>query len=173
MGLASPSSAILSAVIFNALIIVFLIPLALKGVRYRAVGAAALLRRNLLIYGLGGVIVPFIGIKVDRHDAEPRSAWPEGAETMISHCSVPPSCCSCCSPWSPASLYPLVVTGVAQLAFPDAGRRQPGRPRRQGGRLVADRPGVQRPQVLLGPAVGHRADGLQRAAPPAARTRGR
>ena len=63
MKLASPSSAILSAVIFNALIIVVLIPLALKGVRYRAVGAAALLRRNLLIYGLGGLIVPFIGIK--------------------------------------------------------------------------------------------------------------
>jgi K+-transporting ATPase ATPase B chain len=63
MGLASPSSAILSAVIFNALIIVFLIPLALKGVRYRAIGAAALLRRNLLIYGVGGLIVPFAGIK--------------------------------------------------------------------------------------------------------------
>ncbi|ROZ77736.1 potassium-transporting ATPase subunit KdpB [Ramlibacter sp. WS9] len=63
MALASPQSAILSAVIFNALIIVFLIPLALKGVRYRPVGAAALLRRNLLIYGLGGLIVPFIGIK--------------------------------------------------------------------------------------------------------------
>ncbi|KQV48360.1 potassium-transporting ATPase subunit B [Pelomonas sp. Root1217] len=63
MRLASPSSAILSAVIFNALIIVVLIPLALKGVRYRAIGAAALLRRNLLVYGLGGVIVPFIGIK--------------------------------------------------------------------------------------------------------------
>jgi len=64
MGLASPDSAILSAVIFNALIIVVLIPLALKGVKYRAVGAAALLRRNLLIYDLGGVIVPFIGIKL-------------------------------------------------------------------------------------------------------------
>ena len=64
MHLTSPSSAILSAVIFNALIIIFLIPLALKGVEYRAVGAAALLRRNLLIYGLGGLIVPFIGIKV-------------------------------------------------------------------------------------------------------------
>ena len=64
MRLASPSSAILSAVIFNALIIVFLIPLALKGVRYRAIGAAALLRRNLAIYGLGGVVVPFIGIKL-------------------------------------------------------------------------------------------------------------
>ncbi len=64
MQLASPNSAILSAVIFNALIIVVLIPLALKGVAYRAVGAAALLRRNLLVYGLGGVIVPFIGIKL-------------------------------------------------------------------------------------------------------------
>jgi potassium-transporting ATPase ATP-binding subunit len=63
MGLASPSSAILSAVIFNALIIVFLIPLALRGVRYRPIGAAALLRRNLLIYGVGGLVVPFVGIK--------------------------------------------------------------------------------------------------------------
>jgi K+-transporting ATPase ATPase B chain len=63
MQLASPSSAILSAVIFNALIIVVLIPLALEGVKYRAVGAAALLRRNLLIYGLGGLAVPFVGIK--------------------------------------------------------------------------------------------------------------
>nr|WP_295786830.1 potassium-transporting ATPase subunit KdpB [Rhodoferax sp.] len=64
MRLGSPSSAILSAVIFNALIIIFLIPLALKGVKYRAVGAAILLRRNLLIYGLGGLIVPFVGIKL-------------------------------------------------------------------------------------------------------------
>jgi K+-transporting ATPase ATPase B chain len=64
MHLATPASAILSAVIFNALIIVALIPLALKGVKYRAIGAAALLRNNLLIYGVGGVIVPFIGIKL-------------------------------------------------------------------------------------------------------------
>ena len=64
MQLASPSSAILSAVIFNALIIMFLIPLALRGVKYRALGAALLLRRNLLVYGLGGLIVPFAGIKV-------------------------------------------------------------------------------------------------------------
>jgi K+-transporting ATPase ATPase B chain len=63
MGLHSDQSAILSAVIFNALIIIALIPLALKGVAYRPVGAAALLRRNLAVYGLGGVIVPFIGIK--------------------------------------------------------------------------------------------------------------
>ena len=64
MGLATPHSAILSAVIFNALIIVALIPLALKGVAYRPIGAAALLRRNLLIYGLGGLAAPFIGIKL-------------------------------------------------------------------------------------------------------------
>jgi len=64
MHLATPASAIMSAVIFNALIIVLLIPLALKGVRYRALGAAILLRRNLLVYGLGGIIVPFIGIKL-------------------------------------------------------------------------------------------------------------
>jgi len=64
MQLATPSSAILSAVIFNALIIIALIPLALKGVSYRAVGAQALLRRNLLIYGLGGIVVPFVGIKL-------------------------------------------------------------------------------------------------------------
>jgi potassium-transporting ATPase ATP-binding subunit len=64
MRLASPQSAILSAVIFNALIIVLLIPLALRGVRYRPLGAAALLRRSLLVYGLGGVIAPFVGIKI-------------------------------------------------------------------------------------------------------------
>jgi K+-transporting ATPase ATPase B chain len=64
MHLATPQSAILSAVIFNALIIIFLVPLALKGVRSRAVSAGELLRRNLLIYGLGGIVVPFVGIKI-------------------------------------------------------------------------------------------------------------
>jgi K+-transporting ATPase ATPase B chain len=64
MGLKSPESAILSAIIFNAIIIPMLIPLALKGVAYKPIGASALLRRNLLIYGLGGVVVPFIGIKL-------------------------------------------------------------------------------------------------------------
>jgi K+-transporting ATPase ATPase B chain len=63
MQLSNPQSAILSAIIFNALIIVALIPLALKGVAYRAVGAGALLRRNLMIYGLGGLVIPFVGIK--------------------------------------------------------------------------------------------------------------
>jgi potassium-transporting ATPase ATP-binding subunit len=64
MHLASPQSAILSAIIFNALIIIALIPLALKGVAYRPIGAGALLSRNLLIYGVGGIIIPFIGIKL-------------------------------------------------------------------------------------------------------------
>ena len=66
MHLAMPQSAILSAVIFNALIIIALIPLALKGVAYRPVGAASLLRRNLLVYGLGGLVAPFVGIKLIR-----------------------------------------------------------------------------------------------------------
>jgi K+-transporting ATPase ATPase B chain len=64
MRLATPQSAILSAVVFNALIIPLLIPLALRGVRYRPVGASALLRRNLLIYGVGGIVAPFVGIKL-------------------------------------------------------------------------------------------------------------
>ena len=64
MHLTTPQSAILSALIFNALIIVALIPLALRGVKYRPVGAAGLLRRNLLVYGLGGIVAPFVGIKL-------------------------------------------------------------------------------------------------------------
>ena len=64
MRLQTPRSAVLSAVIFNALIIVALIPLALRGIRYRPMGAESLLRRNLLIYGVGGLIAPFIGIKL-------------------------------------------------------------------------------------------------------------
>jgi K+-transporting ATPase ATPase B chain len=64
MHLATPQSAILSAVIFNALIIIALIPIALKGIKYRPLSAARLLRRNLLIYGLGGLVIPFLGIKL-------------------------------------------------------------------------------------------------------------
>ena len=64
MHLTSPAGAILSAVIFNALVIIALIPLALRGIRYRPLGASTLLRRNLLTYGLGGIVVPFIGIKI-------------------------------------------------------------------------------------------------------------
>ena len=64
MHLQTPESAILSAIVFNALIIIALIPLSLRGVKYRPAGAASILRRNLLIYGIGGIIVPFIGIKL-------------------------------------------------------------------------------------------------------------
>jgi K+-transporting ATPase ATPase B chain len=64
MDLGTPQSAIISAIVFNALIIPALVPLALRGVQYRPVGATALLRRNLLLYGLGGLIVPFVGIKL-------------------------------------------------------------------------------------------------------------
>jgi K+-transporting ATPase ATPase B chain len=64
MALATPESAILSAVIFNAVIIIALIPLALRGISYTPLGAAAILRRNLLVYGVGGVLLPFVGIKV-------------------------------------------------------------------------------------------------------------
>jgi K+-transporting ATPase ATPase B chain len=64
MSLGTPESAIISAIVFNALIIPLLVPLALRGVRYRPIGASALLRRNMFIYGLGGVVVPFIGIKL-------------------------------------------------------------------------------------------------------------
>jgi K+-transporting ATPase ATPase B chain len=64
MDLGTPRSAIISAIVFNALIIPLLVPLALRGVRYRPVGATALLRRNVLVYGLGGLVLPFIGIKL-------------------------------------------------------------------------------------------------------------
>ena len=64
MNLGTPQSAIISAIVFNALVIPLLVPIALRGVKYRAVGATALLRRNLLIYGAGGLIAPFIGIKL-------------------------------------------------------------------------------------------------------------
>ena len=64
MSLGTPHSAVISAIIFNAIVIPLLIPLSLKGVRYRPIGASALLRRNLWIYGLGGIIAPFIGIKL-------------------------------------------------------------------------------------------------------------
>ena len=63
MRLSTPESAILSAVIFNAVIIIALIPLALKGIAYKPLGAAAILRRNMLVYGLGGIVLPFVGIK--------------------------------------------------------------------------------------------------------------
>ena len=89
MGLSTPQSAILSAVIFNALIIIALIPLALKGVAYRPVGAPTILRRNLLIYGLGGLVVPFIGIKLV--DIFVSTSRPRLRRQSCSNSFVPPS----------------------------------------------------------------------------------
>jgi hypothetical protein len=117
MGLASPSSAILSAVIFNALIIVFLIPLALKGVAYRAIGAAALLRRNLLIYGLGGLIVPFIGIKADRPAAGGPAPRLKGIAMKNLPSSGPGALCGA-DRLDRRIVYPLLVTGVGSWPSP-------------------------------------------------------
>ena len=121
MRLASPYSAILSAVIFNALIIIALIPLALRGVRYRPLGAAALLRRSLLIYGVGGVIVPFVGIKlIDLVLAARRSGLRR-----------------CHAQGTRSSLFasPLVTLVLTGLAYPLARHRPgPGALPRRGGR---------------------------------------
>ena len=104
MHLATPQSAILSAVIFNALIIIALIPLALRGVQFRPVGAAAMLRRNLLIYGLGGLVVPFAGIKlIDlvAHRARPR--------VRLAHHALPAS---------PAIVLLVLFTLLTGVAYP-------------------------------------------------------
>jgi K+-transporting ATPase, c chain/haloacid dehalogenase-like hydrolase len=114
MALATPASAILSAVIFNALIIVFLIPLALKGIRYRALGVDVVLRQNLLIYGLGGLLVPFLGIKLV--DLALRRPSLEGNEmkTMLP----PVLLLFVLLSLMTGVLYPLAVTGLAQVLFP-------------------------------------------------------
>ena len=116
MRLHSPESAILSAVIFNALIIVALIPLALRGVRYRPSSASAMLRRNIWIYGLGGIIMPFIGIKADRpdHSIHPRNRVRLHALRFLhmlrQHCRPRCGCCSS-SPSSGVGIgYPLLIT---------------------------------------------------------------
>lgn len=100
--LATPQSAILSAVIFNALIIVALVPLALRGVIYRPLGAEVVLRRNLLIYGLGGMIAPFIGIKIiDIMKTITRALVLLLMMTVITGIA-----------------YPLAVTGISRILFP-------------------------------------------------------
>ena len=113
MDLSSPRTAILAAVIFNALIIVALVPLALRGVRYRPVGAAALLRRNLLIYGVGGVVAPFVGIKIDRC----RAHWTRSQ--LMRRQLVPAILTFLALTLLVGVLYPLAVTGVSQVAFGD------------------------------------------------------
>ena len=152
MGLATPESAILSAVIFNALIIIALIPLALRGVRYRAVGASVLLRDNLLIYGLGGIVAPFIGIKVIDMvlvGARPRLTGGDDHAPAQTRARA-------------RSSLLTVLTGVVYPLARDrhrAGRSSRAQANgslivagRQGRRLGAHRPAVRRPEVLLGPA---------------------
>ena len=133
MHLASPQSAILSAIIFNALIIIALIPLALKGVAYRAIGAGALLRRNLLIYGVGGIIVPFIGIKAidlivaaltwPRHAGESDEAIQSYvAAELLASLAMRSTCwivrSSLTADLITGLAYPLAMTGVAGVVFP-------------------------------------------------------
>ncbi len=117
MHLASPESAILSAVIFNALIIIALVPLALRGVKTRAASAALLLRRNLLIYGLGGMIVPFVGHQDDRHVARcPRRRLREF--TMLRELR-PALIVFLLLTVLTGLVYPGIVTLIGRVAFPD------------------------------------------------------
>jgi len=115
-----PKALFSSAVIFNALIIVALIPLALKGVPYRAVGAAAALQRNLLVYGLGGLVAPFIGIKlIDL--LYPFSILPNSMKAIVTElrsaliATIVLAVVTC-------GFYPLLVTGITQIVFPDQAR---------------------------------------------------
>src|SRR5262249_15469631 len=143
MGLRTPQSAILSAVIFNAVIIIALIPLALKGVKYRPMSAAALLRRNLLIYGLGGIIVPFIGLEIlevvihaiGLAERAP-TCWRFSTKAVTSH-RAPKRCVeirmknlvtavlmAIATTIFLGLAYPLIVTGLALVIFPDKANGQ-------------------------------------------------
>ena len=116
MRLDSPRTAILSAVIFNALIIVALIPLALRGVKFRAVSAAAVLRRNLLIYGLGGIVAPFIGIKLI--DLDHLGARSQLMNVMLRQLR-PAFLAMVAFTVLLGVAYPLAVTGISQLLWKD------------------------------------------------------
>ena len=132
MGLHSPESAILSAVIFNALVIVALIPLALRGVAYRPLGAAAVLRRNLLVYGVGGILVPFAGIKAHRPVPGGRPPGLRQPMSMLRPALVTVAALTLIT----GLAYPLAITGVGGLLFP----RQA-----QGSLIVQPWPGAGQP----------------------------
>ena len=126
MNLATPYSAILSALIFNAIIIPCLIPLAMKGVKYRPMSSGKILARNMLIFGVGGIITPFVGIKIigdNRIVADLRSVVPSAAH------------------------------GAVESFFPQSGRRQSGDSRRTSGWRKERRPGVYRGLLSVGPSL--------------------
>ncbi len=118
MRLASPQSAILSAVIFNALIIIALIPLALKGVAYRPVGAAALLRRNLLIYGFGGLLRPSSASRLSTSSSQP-CIWLDFPEFFMVQHIRPALVMLILFSALTGLVYPLAITGIAQVAMPN------------------------------------------------------
>ena len=141
MALGTPQTAILSAVIFNALIIVALIPLALRGVSFRAVSAAAMLRRNLLIYGLGGIVAP---VRRDQADRPRRHGARDRLMAVVRRQLVPALVAFLVLTVLTGLAYPLVVTGIAQLAFPDRADGSLVERERRRRRLEPDRPAVRR-----------------------------
>ena len=160
MHLASPQSAILSAVIFNALIIIALIPLALRGVRYRAVGAAALLRRNLLIYGARRD-----HRAVRRHQAHRPDAGRAASglrSTAMTKILLQSLLVLLVLTVLTGIVYPLLVTGIAQLCCRAQAEGSLIARARTAGRLGADRPAVRSSDVLLAAPVGDHAATLQR-----------
>ena len=162
MGLRTPQSAILSAVIFNALIIVALVPLALRGIRYRPEGAAALLRRNLLIYGVGGVIVPFIGIKaIDVVITALRTRVRSRAVMNITRNLIVAVLMTIVTTLLLGIIYPLAITGIAQVAFPNQANGQLIERNGKVDRVADHRPGILVAGLFPSAAVGRR-HGLRR-----------
>ena len=157
MGLHSPDSAVLSAVIFNAIIIVLLIPLALRGVKFRPIGAAALLRYNLLVYGLGGVIAPFVGIKLIDLILVGSGSGELGGDVVRT--TIIALRMLLVTAVLLGLLYPLPMTGAAQVLFPAKADGSLVKSGRQGRRLVPHRPGLHGPGLLPPAPLGRRRTG--------------